>query len=83
MAEPVSPAEQARRDREWADYQRRTQQRLRQSWKLLDGGKPSDILTDPKLQNPITPEQRRRQPKAKRAYYHHQNTGLGIVLPTA
>jgi hypothetical protein len=60
MAEAVSEAEQARRDREWADYQRRAKQRLAQSWKLFDG-KPSDILTDPELQNPEPPTQRKRE----------------------
>jgi hypothetical protein len=60
MAEAVSEAEQARRDREWADYQRRAKQRLAQSWKLFDG-KPSDILTDPELQNPEPPTQRKRK----------------------
>jgi hypothetical protein len=33
MADPVDPEEQARRDRQWLDYERRAKQRLAQSWK--------------------------------------------------
>jgi hypothetical protein len=71
MSSEVTPAEQARRDREWADYQRRAKQRLAQSWKpnpTLDFdelgqyvGKPSDILTNPELQDVEPPTRRRRK----------------------
>jgi hypothetical protein len=54
MSEAASEAEQKRRDREWGDYQRRTQQRLRQSSKLDFGGKPSDIFDEPLEVEPPT-----------------------------
>jgi hypothetical protein len=66
MSDPIDPAEQQRRDKEYSEYLANRRKRGWPDMGFTDQfgnrwNRPSDILTNPALSNPNPPSQRRRK----------------------